>query len=98
MTDRRKDFIQLRIKQVEKMGLDGIDAIYQVIDNCRLSPFMAGQNKQGWIANFDWVFSKPQNFMKVLEGNYIEESKPSKGNRDLEERAARLERQYGGGE
>jgi hypothetical protein len=37
------------------------------------SPFMGGQNKRGWTANFDWVI-KPNNFLKVLEGNYNQDA------------------------
>jgi len=43
----------------------------QSIDN---STFLKGQNKRNWTITFDW-FVKPNNFLKVLEGNYIDENK-----------------------
>lgn len=30
---------------------------------------MQGQNKKGWMATFDWLIL-PNNYVKVLEGNY----------------------------
>jgi len=46
------------------------DEILSAISNIRESPFLLGQNKQGWTITFDW-FVKPTNFTKVYEGNYI---------------------------
>lgn len=47
----------------------GEDKILKAIENIAASPFLKGQNKNGWIISFDW-FIKPNNFIKVLEGNY----------------------------
>lgn len=66
ITDKRKKHLTARIKE------HGIEAIFKVIDNCGQSKFMRGENKKGWMASFDWVFSSPNNFLKVLEGNYID--------------------------
>ena len=33
------------------------------------SDFLNGKNDRGWVADFDWMI-KPNNFIKVLEGNY----------------------------
>lgn len=49
----------------------GLDAVLQAIWNVRLSSFLRGQNKDGWTITFDW-FVKPNNFIKVLEGNYTD--------------------------
>jgi hypothetical protein len=95
LTDRRKDFLRLRIKQAQQMGLDPQDALLKTIDNCRHSPFLQGENNRNWMATFDWVFGKPGNFIKVLEGNFIKERFKSNNN-DLMERAERLARTYGG--
>ena len=46
-----------------------IDEILSAISNIRESPFLLGQNKKGWQITFDW-FVKPNNFIKVYEGNY----------------------------
>ena len=39
------------------------------IGNIEKSSFLKGQNDRGWVITFDW-FVKPNNFIKVLEGNY----------------------------
>lgn len=50
---------------------NGIDAVLEAIENIKKSPFLLGDSKKGWQITFDW-FVKPNNFPKVLEGNYIE--------------------------
>ena len=47
----------------------GIENVLQAIDNVKQSDFLKGQNGRGWVVTFDW-FVKPNNFQKVLEGNY----------------------------
>src|SRR5690554_4175833 len=69
ITEKRKGHLNARIKE------HGIDAIYKAVDNVANSSFLRGENGRGWIANFDWVF-KPNNFVKVLEGNYLDKEKP----------------------
>ena len=61
----------------------GNDAVLKAIDNVKKSKFLTG-NVNNFIANFDW-FVKPNNFPKVLEGNYADnqpaaasETKPRK--------------------
>jgi len=39
-------------------------------------PFLVGENKDGWIANFDWLI-KEANFLKVIEGTYERQEKPN---------------------
>lgn len=50
----------------------GLDNILRAIENIAGSKFLKGQNKNGWIITFDWLI-KPNNFIKVLEGNYNNE-------------------------
>lgn len=47
----------------------GMDKVLEAIDNISKSNFLKGQNDRGWTITFDW-FIKPNNFCKVLEGNY----------------------------
>lgn len=47
----------------------GVEAILQAFENVKNSAFLRGQNKRAFQATFDWVI-KPNNFIKVLEGNY----------------------------
>jgi len=63
MSDVRKKRIQLLEKQYGK------ESIQIVIEKCRDSPFLQGDNKENWVANFDWIL-KPANFLKILEDTY----------------------------
>lgn len=65
ITDRRKELVDARLKQY------GLDGILQAIDNVRKSRFLQGHNKNSWMISFDW-FIKPNNFIKVYEGNYTD--------------------------
>lgn len=56
-----------RILSLEKQY--GKECIQIAIEKTRDSDFLQGKNKEGWIANFDWIF-KPANFIKILEDNY----------------------------
>ena len=49
----------------------GLDKVLEAIDNISKSKFLKGENNKGWTINFDW-FIKPNNFPKVLEGNYTD--------------------------
>lgn len=53
----------------------GLDKVLQAIENVRTSPFLNGNNKKGFTCTFDW-FVKPNNFPKVLDGNYNDGEKP----------------------
>lgn len=52
----------------------GMNDLLKAMDNIRHSDFLRGENKNGWMITFDW-FVKPNNFLKVLEGNYNEDRK-----------------------
>ena len=68
--------LQARIKEY------GIDAIISAIESINNSSFLRGQNRKGWTITFDWLI-KPNNFIKVLEGNYkdnVIEKKVPNGN------------------
>lgn len=86
MTEKRKSHINARVKE------HGLEAIYKAIDNVSKSSFLRGQNKRGWTATFDWVFL-PNNFVKVLEGNYMPKDAPSSIEDEIERRVQAL---YGG--
>lgn len=49
----------------------GLDNILLAIENVSNSSFLMGNNRKGWQATFDW-FIKPNNFPKVLDGNYAD--------------------------
>lgn len=45
------------------------EKLIEVIENCKNSNFIQGENDRNWIADFDWI-TKPANFIKILEGNF----------------------------
>lgn len=47
----------------------GKDKVLEAIENIKVSNFLQGMNDKGWVITFDW-FVKPNNFVKVLDGNY----------------------------
>lgn len=49
----------------------GVDAVVNAIAQINDSSFLKGQNKSGWTVSFDW-FVRPNNFLKVMEGRYID--------------------------
>ena len=52
----------------------GIEQVLAAIDNIKKSAFLQGRNRtdRKWRITFDW-FVRPNNFPKVLEGNYEDE-------------------------
>lgn len=62
-SSKRYGNLRARLKQYGK------EAVLAAIDNVRSSSFLCGDNKTGWMITFDW-FVLPNNFVKVLEGNY----------------------------
>ena len=63
LSERRKGFIKARVREFNKR------AVFEVISKAGTSDFLNGKNQRGWVADFDWIF-RPNNFPKVLEGNY----------------------------
>lgn len=57
----------------------GLETVLQAVNNVRVSSFLRGQNKDGWTITFDW-FVKPNNFIKVLEGNYTDKEGQARQN------------------
>jgi len=68
---KRYESLIARIRQY------GMDDVLEAIDRIRKSEFLQGRNKNGWTITFDW-FVLPNNFIKVLEGNYDNSPKSSK--------------------
>ena len=63
-TNRHK-LLNARIKDY------GIDKVLETIESVNRSSFLKGQNNRGWVITFNWLI-KPNNFVKVMEGNYID--------------------------
>ncbi|MCD7721259.1 MAG: DUF6291 domain-containing protein [Prevotellaceae bacterium] len=47
----------------------GEEAVRRAIDNAAKSDFLNGR-RNSWSGNIDWIMQHPNNFVKVLEGNY----------------------------
>ena len=62
---KRLEMLNVRIREY------GLEDVIAAIDSIKESSFLRGQNNRNWIVTFDW-FIKPNNFPKVLEGNYID--------------------------
>lgn len=67
---KRCDSLKARIKEYS------LDEVIQVIKSVKESNFLQGKNNRGWQATFDWVLL-PNNFVKVLEGNYTDKKTTS---------------------
>lgn len=52
----------------------GIDAVIRAIESVKDSDFLMGKTKGNFRVTFDWLV-KPNNFPKVLEGNYLNQRK-----------------------
>lgn len=64
---KRSEYLKARVRE------HGRDAIFQMIDKAAGSQFLNGYNQKGFTATFDWLVL-PNNFIKVLEGNYDNEN------------------------
>ena len=63
----RGDRKRLTVARLKEYGLDGFRA---AIDRVKESDFLQGKHKGNpWVITYDWMI-KPNNFPKVLEGNY----------------------------
>lgn len=66
LSDKRKMKIRVRFQE---MNFD-YEIMQQVFDKAEASSFMRGDNKHGWRADFDWIFTNDTNWVKILEGKY----------------------------
>lgn len=60
---QRKAFFEARVREY------GITSAYRVMIKAAESEFLNGGGRNGWLANFEWIF-RPNNFPKVLDGYY----------------------------
>lgn len=59
-----------RYKQLKaRLGEYSLAEVSDAIENIKESDFLQGKNSRGWTITFDW-FVKPNNFPKVLDGQY----------------------------
>lgn len=70
----RKKLIDARTKEYNLL------TIGNVFNKVNESSFLNGENENGWVASFDWIF-KASNFIKILEDNYKNRSNGNKKER-----------------
>ena len=88
---KRSEHLKARVREY------GREAVFQMIDKAAGSQFLNGYNKKGFTATFDWLIL-PNNFIKVLEGNYnIENNSAEKRLNDAAAIIARRLSQEGSG-
>ena len=64
LTDSRKRRAQARLRQYPELG-----AWQQAFATIRATPFLLGDNKTGWRADFDFLL-QDKSFTKLVEGSY----------------------------
>lgn len=64
-TESRKRKVVIRQRQ----GIS-LEAFEKAVAKCAQDPFLSGDNRQGWKADFDWIVENDKNLLKVLEGKY----------------------------
>lgn len=89
----RYNMLVARIKQYGK------DDILTAIEKIKQSDYCQGKNKYGWTITFDW-FVRPNNFPKVLDGNYdnrggIFDGQPNRATKKYNDRLLPGEKQNG---
>lgn len=68
----RYNMLKARIKEY------GVDAVYKAIDNIKVSTFLQGKKPgTNFKLTFEW-FVRPNNFPKILEGNYTDKQQAEK--------------------
>ncbi|WP_315169519.1 phage replisome organizer N-terminal domain-containing protein [Metaclostridioides mangenotii] len=71
ISNNRQTLLNARIKE------HGFDSILEAIENINDSSFLKGQNNRNWMITFDWLV-KPNNFVKVLENSYKDNTNDTK--------------------
>lgn len=67
MTEGRKRQIRSLLGKYSKQDLA------KVVDICVATPFLRGENKNGWKADFDFIYTE-KHFVKIMEGGYERET------------------------
>lgn len=73
LTKARMSHVENRLKEAGQTPETYEAYLKQFFASVEASDFLTnrkGENRNGWKANFDWLFA-PRNFLKVVEGNYV---------------------------
>lgn len=71
-SDARSKAVRARMKE------HGAAVVLKMLKLVSESDYLGGKNKDNWVASFDWLF-KPNNFVKIIEGNYANKSPSETG-------------------
>ena len=71
ITDRRKTMLASRLKEYPNTDFE------QLFTRIAKSDFLNGGGPSGWVMDFDWLI-RPNNYPKVIEGNYDNGRHPKK--------------------
>ena len=66
LSDKRKEKLKSRINK----DADFVKHFEICLNLIKTTPFLSGENKNGWKADFDWLIANDTNYLKVLEGKY----------------------------
>lgn len=103
VSDSRRNKIKLRLDEFgqPEAWMPTIEALFEAIE---ASDFLCGRSSSAsWKASFDWVFENSNNWVKIMEGNYINKgaARPQQANAPrlgVGERIENGRRTYGSGE
>lgn len=88
ISEKRKKMIWARIRE------HGKNSLADVVGQATSSDFLNGKNDRGWVADIDWML-RPNNYVKILEGNYKNLNNGTNQRRATEVQVANPE-DYGG--
>lgn len=69
ISETRKNKVRARVKEMggESESFKTFELLFHKLEE---SNFLRGDNKKGWRATFDWLFTNSNNWVKVYEGTY----------------------------
>lgn len=88
LTAKRKSAIAARCHE------HGREALKVMADKAARSAFLNGGGRDSWTATIDWLL-RPNNFVKVIEGNYDNNNINPKSNGNNRQRRQDLDRRRG---
>jgi len=93
-TEERRKKVQARIKS----GMT-LERFQEAVENCRVKPFLLGDNDRGWTATFDWLVANSTNAEKAITNPYGLNKKPNGNGRPYGRNANSIEaiREYAAG-
>ena len=71
ITGQRQNHVYARCREF------GRQSLAEVVKKAAASDYLNGKNQRGWVADFSWLF-RPNNFVKVLEGNFDNRNEDNK--------------------